>query len=315
MTVALNKWWQCIFNILNNAPAIGLEAGGPLLIKAMLDFFKILGAAVAISYLLTNTVRVYAFWWRDAITFNYIPKWTCVTTDLEGVSQRIQEDTGNLANSIVAYGIQLIRALMTLVAFLPILWNFSRIVNIPWVEGKVLRIDHLHSSGSEIFINYIPGSLVWMVLIASLIGIGGSWLLGKKLPSLRYQNRAVEAAFRKELVHGEDNGRKRSFIKIVEKLFAEVRRNTFSLIFYSGIVESWRHVYSQAVFILPYYVLGLGLFTECVTLGIMMQIIDAFQKVHGNGIALLTDNWNGLTDLVSTLKRLHELEAKLCQQK
>ena len=39
----------------------------------------------------------------------------------------------------------------------------------------------------------------------SIGGILISWLVGIKLPGLEYNNQKVEAAFRKELVYGEDD--------------------------------------------------------------------------------------------------------------
>ena len=42
-------------------------------------------------------------------------------------------------------------------------------------------------------------------LTLSLGGILISWLVGIKLPGLEYNNQKVEAAFRKELVYGEDD--------------------------------------------------------------------------------------------------------------
>ncbi len=41
-----------------------------------------------------------------------------------------------------------------------------------------------------------------------MLSIGGiliSWFVGIKLPGLEYNNQKVEAAFRKELVYGEDD--------------------------------------------------------------------------------------------------------------
>ena len=55
------------------------------------------------------------------------------------------------------------------------------------------------------FFKDISGSLVWVSLTASLGGLVISWLVGIKLPGLEYNNQKVEAAFRKELVYGEDD--------------------------------------------------------------------------------------------------------------
>ena len=46
---------------------------------------------------------------------------------------------------------------------------------------------------------------MYISLTASLGGVLVSWLVGIKLPGLEYNNQVVEAAFRKELVYGEDD--------------------------------------------------------------------------------------------------------------
>ena len=44
--------------------------------------------------------------------------------EIEGASQRIQEDCNRFAR-IVGLGLQVVRAIMTLVAFVPVLWALS----------------------------------------------------------------------------------------------------------------------------------------------------------------------------------------------
>ena len=92
----------------------------------------------------------------------------------------------NFAKIVESIGLQVVKAIMTLIAFIPILWVLSSNVTVP-------------------FLGDVSGSLVWVALILSLGGILISWLVGIKLPGLEYNNQKVEAAFRKELVYGEDD--------------------------------------------------------------------------------------------------------------
>ena len=120
------------------------------------------------------------------MTFAYMPYWKEVDAKVEGASQRIQEDCMNFARIVESIGLQIIRAFMLLIAFIPILWGLSSNVILPWLKD-------------------ISGSLVYVSLTASLGGVLISWLVGIKLPGLEYNNQVVEAALRKELVYGEDN--------------------------------------------------------------------------------------------------------------
>ena len=45
---------------------------------------------------------------------------------IEGASQRVQEDTLKFARIMEGLGVELLRSLMTLIAFLPILWGLSK---------------------------------------------------------------------------------------------------------------------------------------------------------------------------------------------
>ena len=96
--------------------------------------------------------RIYGLRWRESITFDYIPRWRNVEVEIEGASQRIQEDCNRFARILESLGLQAVRAIMTLIAFLPVLWTLSESVDIP-----VLR-DY-------------EGSLVWTALLVSIGGL------------------------------------------------------------------------------------------------------------------------------------------------
>ena len=68
--------------------------------------------------------------------------------------------------------------------------------------------------------------------------------------------------------------------------------------------------YDQFMIIVPYLIVGPGLFTGAIMLGILVQVSNAFQKVHG-GFALFLHNWTTITELRSIWKRLHEFERNL----
>src|SRR5690606_21931862 len=106
---------------------------------------------------------------------------------IEGASQRVQEDTMRVARIMEGLGVSLMRSLMTLAAFLPILWAVSaHVTELPWFGP----VEH---------------SLVVVALISAMFGTVLLATGGIKLPGLEFQNQKVEAAYRKELVYGEDH--------------------------------------------------------------------------------------------------------------
>ena len=306
MTVAINTWYGKFYDLLQNAgdyvdkPQEGIQLFFSQLIsleyilngfEGELSFVVIAFPYIFLAIFTGWFTRIYGLRWREAMTFNYIPKWQAVESEIEGASQRIQEDCNRFARIIESLGLQVIRALMTLIAFIPILWTLSSKVDIP-----ILRD--------------IEGSLVWFTLIISLGGIVISWFVGIKLPGLEYNNQRVEAAFRKDLVLGEDDKKNYAQTETLLELFTGIRFNYHRLYLHYGYFDGWMTTYDQFMIIAPYLIMGPGLFTGLITLGVMVQVSNAFSRVHG-GFALFLHNWTTITELRSIWKRLSEFERNL----
>ncbi len=76
---------------------------------------------------------------------------------------------------------------MTLGAFVPVLWVLSdKLTGLPVIGA-------------------VPHSLVWVALFWALGGTVLLAVVGVRLPGLEFHNQRVEAAYRKELVLGEDD--------------------------------------------------------------------------------------------------------------
>ena len=310
MTVAINSWYGKFYDLLQNANDYidGPQEGINLFFEQLVSVNYILDGfegdpsfvVIAFPYIILAIftgwfTRIYGLRWREAITFSYIPQWQAVEHEIEGASQRIQEDCNRWARIVESLGLQVIRALMTLIAFIPILWGLSDKVDLP-----ILRD--------------IKGSLVWFSLVVSLGGIIISWFVGIKLPGLEYKNQRVEAAFRKDLVLGEDDKVNYGQTETLLELFTGIRFNYHRLYLHYGYFDGWSTTYDQFMIIAPYLIMGPGLFTGIITLGVMVQVSNAFSRVHG-GFSLLLHNWTTITELRSIWKRLSEFENNLKKYK
>ncbi len=306
MTVAINSWYGKFYDLLQKAtdyvdkPQEGINLFFNHLVSVDYilkgfegdpSFVVIAFPYIALAIFTGWFTRIYGLRWREAITFSYIPQWQAVEYEIEGASQRIQEDCNRWARIVESLGLQVIRALMTLIAFIPILWSLSDKVDIP-----ILRD--------------INGSLVWFSLIVSLGGIIISWFVGIKLPGLEYKNQRVEAAFRKDLVLGEDDKINYGQTETLFELFTGIRFNYHRLYLHYGYFDGWMTTYDQFMIIAPYLIMGPGLFTGMITLGVMVQVSNAFSRVHG-GFALFLHNWTTITELRSIWRRLREFENNL----
>ena len=106
---------------------------------------------------------------------------------IEGAAQRVQEDTMRFAGIVEGLGSSFISAIMTLIAFLPLLWTLSK------------EVTELPLIGA------VNGSLVFIALLSAAFGTVLLAAVGYRLPGLEFNNQKVEAAYRKELVYGEDD--------------------------------------------------------------------------------------------------------------
>ena len=285
LSVQFNTWYGTFYDLLQKPP----ETAGLEKFYERLIFFLYLAIPYVTTYSFTNWfTRMWTFRWREAITFSYMPYWRKVDAKVEGASQRIQEDCRDFAAIVENIGLDIVRAIMTLIAFLPILWTLSENVVAPYLEN-------------------VSGSLVWVALLVSLGGLTISWFVGIKLPGLEYNNQKAEAAFRKELVYGEDDRARYALAPSIFKLFTGIKFNYHRLFLHYGYFDLWLIMYNQSMIIVPYIIMGPGLFTGAMTLGILIQTSSAFREVQGS-FSLFMQNWTRITELRSIYKRLTEFE-------
>jgi peptide/bleomycin uptake transporter len=62
--------------------------------------------------------------------------------------------------------------------------------------------------------------------------------------------------------------------------------------------------------IVPYLLMGPGLFTGAMTLGVLIQTSSAFREVQSS-FSLFLQNWTRITELRSIYKRLMEFETSI----
>ncbi len=287
ITVQINSWYGTFYSMLQKATEHD--------VSEFWDSLRVfLYLAMPYVFVVTATnwfTRVYAMRWREAITFSYIPRWQKVLHDIEGASQRIQEDTYRFARIVESLGVQLVKAFMMVIAFIPILWELS--------EGVTI----------EPFAS-IPGSLVWLAIAVSFGGIIISWFVGWYLPGLEYNNQRVEAAFRKELVLGEDDKVLYAQTETLTELFTGIKINYQRLFNHYGYFDLWSTSLGQIMIIAPYLVMGPSLFTGAIMLGVLVQVSNAFQKVY-QAFSIPIENWTTINELRSIFKRLREFEKNL----
>ncbi len=284
LSVLFNQWYKEFYDILQKPTDI------QLFYKTFKVFFIIAFGSIIIHVCVRFLSNHFALRWRQAMIYDYIPKWSKIAEEVyEGSSQRIQEDTHSFTHLLEELGEQILRSILTLAAFIPILWPLSSYVVLPYLN--------------------FPGALVWLALLISFGGLLISWLVGIKLPGLEYNNQKVEARFRKQLVYGEDD-KKWADPLTLNNLFADIRTNYTKLYLHYTYFNLWRNLYYQINIVLPYIIIAPSLFQSIITLGIVVQVSNAFGKVQ-HASSILLDRWTQVTELRSVYKRLKEFESVL----
>ncbi len=290
VSVAINSWYGPFYDLVQAA----LSKSKPVTIEQfygeLSTFSGIALIAVVVGVLTRFFVSHYIFRWRTAMNDFYVENWPRLRT-IEGASQRVQEDTMRFATTVEGLGVNLISAVLTLLAFLPVLLRLSS------------NITELPLIGS------IPYPLVFAAVVWSLLGTGALALIGIRLPGIEFFNQRVEAAYRKELVLGEDDST-HADPPTLGALFANIRHNYFRLYLNFLYFNVGRIVYLQTDVIFPYILLGPTIVAGKITLGAMNQILNAFTQVR-TSFQYLVNSWSTIVELISIYQRLRGFEAAI----
>ena len=288
--VKINEWFGGFYDLIQKALSTPNSVQLSEFNSFLLTFGKIAGIYVVVAVFLSFFTKHWIFRWRNAMNDYYMNNWVKLRT-IEGASQRVQEDTRRFAATMETLGVSLLDSFLTLLAFLPILWELSKPI-------KVLP-----------FIGEVDHALVYVAVIFALFGTALLAAIGIKLPGLEFNNQKVEAAFRKELVFGEDHEDRAKPPTIVE-LFNNVRRNYFRLFFHYMYFDIAKWSYLQFGVLVPYMALGPTIVSATITLGVMQQIVRAFGRVESS-FQFLVRSWSIIVELISIYKRLVAFEKAL----
>jgi peptide/bleomycin uptake transporter len=290
LDVQINEWFGDFYNAVQTALGTPGQITFEEFLAKCMTFARIAAIYIFVAVILEFFVRHYVFRWRTAMNDYYMKHWH-ILRHIEGAAQRVQEDTMRFARIVEGLGVAFFRSVMTLIAFLPLLWGLSEQIGpLPWI-GEV------------------PHALIWLALISAASGTVLLAVVGIKLPGLEFNNQRVEAAYRKELVYGEDDAGRADPPTIAE-LFSHVRKNYFRLYLHYMYFDVAKWSYLQFTVIVPYIALGPTIVAGAITLGVMQQILRAFDRVESS-FQFLVNSWGTIVELISIYKRLSAFEKNI----
>ncbi len=290
VSVALNDWRGMFYDMVQQALTTPGSITPGQLYYGVWQFLALALVGITVAVLNLFFVRHYVFRWRTAMNDYFTAYWPQLR-HIEGASQRVQDDTMRFSATMQGLGVNFIDSVMTLIAFLPLLAALS------------VHVTELPVVGA------IPYPLVVVAIAWSLFGTLLLAVVGIKLPGLEFKNQRVEAAFRKELVYGEDDP-SRAQPPTLRELFDNVRKNYFTLYGHYVYFDVARYLYIQTDAVFATMILVPTLAVGRITFGVFQQIVSAFTQV-ATSFQYLVNSWPTIVELLSIYKRLRAFEATL----
>ncbi|THF58980.1 peptide antibiotic transporter SbmA [Ollibium composti] len=290
ISVAVNNWYGPFMDYVQGLMGGTTNSTPGEFYRGSASFAWLALVGMNVSVINAFIVSHWIFRWRTAMNDYFMNYWDRLR-HIEGASQRIQEDTMRFSQIMEDLGTSFVQSIMTLIAFLPVLIGLQK------------HITELPIIGA------VPQPLVIAALGWCLFGTLAIMIAGVKLPGLQFRNQRVEAAYRKELVYGEDHDDRAQPVTTTQ-LFENVRRNYFRLYGHYVYFNIVRYTYLQADNIFSFIILGPSLVAHKITYGALSQISNAFGRVT-NSLQFLLNSWSTIVELQSVHKRLRAFEATL----
>jgi len=296
LTVLLNLWNNAFYNALQDKNLVAFR-GQLLRVTWLIGIFIFL----AVYQVYLN--QMLEIRWRRWLTDRYLRAWLAdgayyrmqlVARETDNPDQRIAEDVHLLAAQTLGLFTGGLRAIVTLVTFVTILWGLSGTFSLP-IGGFSLTI---------------PGYIVW---VAVLYAMAGTWLtdwLGRPLVRLNYDKQRYEADFRFSLVRFRENtegvalyrGEPDEFRGFRER-FEDVVGNWWGIMRRQKRMAYFTNAYGLGAWIVPSIVAAPRYFRSEIGLGGLMQTTQAFQQVQ-DALSFFIQSYKEIASWSAVVERL-----------
>ena len=297
MLVMLNQWNNVFYNALQERD---FEVFWPLIGQFSLIAFGYIIMAVYAIYV----KQILEIKWRTWMTSRYLDEWMHSQTyyrlqvlggdGVDNPDQRISDDIGMFVNLTLSLFIGLLKQVSTLVAFVVILWPLSGALDIP-VGDTVLSV---------------PGYMVFVTLIYSVVGTWLAHKVGRSLIGLNYDQQRYEADFRFSMVRVRENSESIAFyggegpeMQNFQERFGMVIRNFWALMKRTKLLNFYVNGYAQLAVIVPILMSAPKYFSGDMQLGGFIQTLSAFGRVQ-DALSYFVEAYDTIAQYVAVIRRL-----------
>ncbi|OII74009.1 uncharacterized protein cubi_02811 [Cryptosporidium ubiquitum] len=289
--LSVTKWFSVIYNLLVDSfnseqgesymNDIKLKMLSLPMFLVLLCFFRVL-SNFFITILLLN--------WRNFESNYLFENWRFIKK-VEGVSQRIQEDTIQVVKLILSLFFRIVISISRSLVHIPILIEYSK------------RVKGIPPFSDEFEYSLIA----YLFMLVSILMLG-VYFTSRKMSSKIMNKEIVEAEFRKQLILGEEGVPRLNLSLIENALVSELKLIHSDIYLYSLRYNLTNGSLSSMIEFLPTIILIPAIIRKDVTIGGRATIIRCFNTV-ASGITCFFLNWDDISELYTAISRLYKLES------
>lgn len=266
----------------------------------------------AAIWVVSNLIEMFANYtllirWRRHMAEEYNARWLgrgthyriALAGTVDNPDQRIAEDTRAFVNQTYSFALPLLTQISTLVSFSIILWNINVAFSLP---------------GTDIA---IPGYIFWVAFIYAAVATWLTHLIGRPLIGLEFEQERREANFRFSLARLREYSEQIALMSgerteraHLSQRFGQIVENFYRLVWRRLKLTTFTLSYNQVSVVLPYMILAPYYFAGTITLGVMMQVAGAFDRVQ-TALSFIINSYSSIAQYLAAIARLTTFEGEI----
>jgi vitamin B12/bleomycin/antimicrobial peptide transport system ATP-binding/permease protein len=303
LTVLLNQWNNAFYSALQDKNMAAFR-GQLFRVTWLITIFIFL----AVYQVYLN--QMLEIRWRRWLTDRYLRAWLSdgayyrmqlQASETDNPDQRIAEDVQLLAAHTLGLFTGGLRATVTLITFVAILWGLSGSLTVMVGEFAIR----------------LPGYMVWVAVLYAILGTWVTDWLGRPLVRLNFDRQRYEANFRFGLVRFRENtegvalyrGEADEF-RGFRARFEDVVRNWWDIMLRQKRMTYFTSGYGLGAWIVPSIVAAPRYFRGELGLGGLMQTSQAFQQVQ-DALSFFVQSYKEIAAWCAVVERLAGFERTL----
>ncbi len=308
MDVIFTDWYNYFYNALQDYDWRGA-------FDLILVFIFLAGVNIILAVYRYYLQSFLGLRWRRWLTHQFLTRWLenrsyyyleDFNDSTDNPDQRIQEDINSLVNLSLALLVGMLSAVVTIFAFIFILWELSGTLNVPL---------------GPLGVWHVPGYLVWVAIVYAALGTTATFKIGRPLVMLNFEQQRREANFRFAAIdlrsHAEHVALYRGEMHqktILNNIFGGVLDNWYAIILRQKLLLWFTAGYNQLSVILPLVVALPNYFHKVFKLGGLIQTLSAFTRIQ-EALSFIVNSYTSIAEwqavmrrLLSFLNRVYEVE-------